>query len=254
MRFVIAAEDFARPVSKLMGAQRPSGLYDLALAMDPHELDRVEPRTLHRQHAGNDAHPTPTLLDSAVVDGAIHSLTSRLTCQLALSQIRSSAFLPSASNLSRLQWRNLVVMEETGLPSTNLKSTRWSIPPPGSVERTSIPYAAPELSDRGRPSPGSARRGASACRLPRRRAARAGRSGSTTSRPRSQEPTADGSRQAVSAGPEPLFSSILRVGRGDPPFGPLPTHSQASERRPDGFAAHPPFGQSLLEAHQGCVL
>ncbi len=57
MRFVIAAEDLARPIGKLMGAKRPIGLDDLALAVDPHGLYRVEPWTLHRQQAGNDAHP-----------------------------------------------------------------------------------------------------------------------------------------------------------------------------------------------------
>ena len=49
-----------------------------------------------------------------------HLLTSLETCQLALSQMRRRTFLPRASSLCRLHERNRVVMEATGLPSTNL--------------------------------------------------------------------------------------------------------------------------------------
>src|SRR5215216_5579758 len=49
-----------------------------------------------------------------------HRLTSLETCQLALSQMSSRVFLPVASSPSQHHERNCVVMELTGLPSTNL--------------------------------------------------------------------------------------------------------------------------------------
>src|SRR5215212_1681760 len=51
---------------------------------------------------------------------AIQLRTSRLLCQLALSQINSRAFLPRALSLWQHHSRNRVVMELTGRPSTNL--------------------------------------------------------------------------------------------------------------------------------------
>src|SRR5215211_3906031 len=47
-------------------------------------------------------------------------LTSLETCQEALSQKRTMAFLPAASSFSAHHERKRVVMELTGLPSTNL--------------------------------------------------------------------------------------------------------------------------------------
>src|SRR5215203_5288561 len=63
--------------------------------------------------------PQPPSLASRLW-AAIQPLTSRLLCQLALSQIRSRASLPLASSRSQQYPRNCVVMELTGRPSTNL--------------------------------------------------------------------------------------------------------------------------------------
>src|SRR5215213_7430026 len=49
-----------------------------------------------------------------------HLLTSLEICQLALSQIRRRTFLSAAWSSSKHHERNCVVMELTGLPSTNL--------------------------------------------------------------------------------------------------------------------------------------
>src|SRR5829696_3609409 len=52
-------------------------------------------------------------------------LTSLETCQLALSQMRTRTFLPpTASSFRTLHSRKRVVIEETGLPSTNLIHVR----------------------------------------------------------------------------------------------------------------------------------
>src|SRR3954467_1590859 len=48
-----------------------------------------------------------------------------------------------------------------------------------------------------------------------------------------------------------LFSLVLRIWRSDPAFGPLPAHSQARKRCPDGLACDPLFAEALLEAHLG---
>jgi hypothetical protein len=56
MRLMSAAENLTNPVREFVGAEQPLGFYNLALAMDPLELDRVEPWTLFRQQTGNDAH------------------------------------------------------------------------------------------------------------------------------------------------------------------------------------------------------
>src|ERR671911_514842 len=59
-----------------------------------------------------------------------HRLTSLEMCQLALSQIRRRVFLPTLSSPSQHHERNRVLMELTGLPSTNLihmSSSPWKV-------------------------------------------------------------------------------------------------------------------------------
>src|SRR5215213_7207850 len=52
----------------------------------------------------------------------------------------------------------------------------------------------------------------------------------------------------------PPFSSVLRVGRGYPPFGPLPAHPHPLQSGPDGFARDAPLCEPLLETHFGSRL
>jgi hypothetical protein len=57
----------AHPVGQFVGAQYSIELHDLALAMNPFGLDGVQPRTLLRQQATDDPHPTAALLHFSVV-------------------------------------------------------------------------------------------------------------------------------------------------------------------------------------------
>src|SRR5215208_6411864 len=79
-------------------------------------------------------------------------------------------------------------------------------------------------------------------RIVSKSATRVAPNGRTRSHPRTQEPTPGGSRPTGSAGREPLFSSILRIGALDPTLGSLPTHPQPSECCSAGLATDPPVG------------
>lgn len=100
MLLVSAAEDTADPVGKLVSAEQPLGLGNLAFAMDPLRLDRVQPRALLGQKARNYPYPTLTGPDLAVVGGDPVAHLLLLLCQEALSQIRSNASLPTAASFS----------------------------------------------------------------------------------------------------------------------------------------------------------
>jgi hypothetical protein len=65
------SEDPADPICELISTEQPLGLCDLAFAMNPLGLYRIEPRALGRQQAGHYAHPSfaTTVFDSAVVGG-----------------------------------------------------------------------------------------------------------------------------------------------------------------------------------------
>src|SRR5215213_11562798 len=60
-------EDRADPICQLVGREQPVGLYDLALAMDPLGLHRVEPRALFGQKAAYDPHSLATVFGLTVV-------------------------------------------------------------------------------------------------------------------------------------------------------------------------------------------
>src|SRR4051794_41026289 len=61
------AEDPANPLGEFVGSQQTLGLYNLALAVNPFGLDRVEPRTLFGQKAAYDPHSVSAVFDLAVV-------------------------------------------------------------------------------------------------------------------------------------------------------------------------------------------
>src|SRR5918993_2178983 len=69
MLVVRTVEDRADPMCQLVSRQQPVGLYDLALAMDPLGLHRVEPRALLGQKAAYDPHSLAAVFDSSVVRG-----------------------------------------------------------------------------------------------------------------------------------------------------------------------------------------
>src|SRR5829696_1941507 len=62
-------EDRADPICQLVSRQQPLGLYDLALAMDPLGLHRVEPRALFGQKAAYDPHSAAAVFDLTLVRG-----------------------------------------------------------------------------------------------------------------------------------------------------------------------------------------
>src|SRR3712207_8766557 len=113
-------EDPAYPVCEFVSSQQSVGFDDLALAVYPFGLDGVQPRTLLGQQAADDPHSACLLSLTSRLCFPSHRLTSLEICQLALSQMRSSTLLPAASSFSQHHERNRIVMELTGLPSTNL--------------------------------------------------------------------------------------------------------------------------------------
>ena len=103
MRLMGASEDPADSVGQLIGGEQPIGLVDdLAIGVDPHRLNRVQPPGLLGKKADDDAYPRAASSDLARLWAAIQFLTDLLLCQLALSQIRSRAFLPISSSLRQL--------------------------------------------------------------------------------------------------------------------------------------------------------
>src|SRR5215210_4672559 len=73
MLVVRTVKDRAYSLGQLVSRQQPVGLYDLALAMDPLGLHRVEPRALLGQQAAYDPHSLAAVFDSSVVRGDLPS-------------------------------------------------------------------------------------------------------------------------------------------------------------------------------------
>ena len=108
----------ADPLGQLVGTEQTRGLYHLALAVNPFGFDRVEPRALlGQQRQVTILTPEPLTLTSRLCL-PIQRRTSRLMCQLALSQINTQTFLPMAANFSEHHSKKRVVMALTGRPST----------------------------------------------------------------------------------------------------------------------------------------
>src|SRR5215212_5023023 len=108
MFVVRTVENLANSVGKLVCSEKSVGFDHLALSVNPLRFDGVQPRALLRKQATDDPYP----------------LTALETCQLALSHMRTRTFLPTASSFRTLHSRKRVVIEETGLPSTNLIHVR----------------------------------------------------------------------------------------------------------------------------------
>src|SRR6187200_3436679 len=67
MRLVGTTEGLADPLSELVSAEQPLGLYDLPLAVNPFGLYRVEPRALLGKQTRHYPHPSTALLDCSVM-------------------------------------------------------------------------------------------------------------------------------------------------------------------------------------------
>ena len=118
-----AVEVGADAISDLLGAEQASGLDDGPFAMDPFRLNRVEPGTLDRQEARQDAHALACCLTWRLC-ARIQARTRLLTCQEALSQISSHTRTPVSCRRAQPHARNCSVMALTGRPSTKRSQTR----------------------------------------------------------------------------------------------------------------------------------
>src|SRR3954469_6091802 len=120
MLVVRTTEDPADPVGQLVCSEQPLGLRN-TLRLECIHLGSMafsHGLLVGKKHATMRT-PRPLSLTQRLWV-AIQSRTRWLLCQLALSQIKSRAFLPLASSLRQPHSRNRVVMALTGLPSTNL--------------------------------------------------------------------------------------------------------------------------------------
>src|SRR5215218_4795694 len=121
---VRTSEGRANPICQLVSREQTVELYNLALAMGTH-LGSIA--LSHGLFMGSKQlmilTPSPLFLTRRLWE-AIHSLTSRLMCQEALSQIRSHTFLlPTASSFLEHHERNRVLIPLSGRPSTKRNHT-----------------------------------------------------------------------------------------------------------------------------------
>src|SRR5215207_4642130 len=120
MLVVRTSESCANSLCQLIGAKHTVGLDHLALAVNPFGFYCVEPWTLLGQQTSDDPHPfyDLALFESPIMLPYLKRLTSRLMCQLALSQINTNTFLPRASSFWQHHSKKRVVIPLTGRPST----------------------------------------------------------------------------------------------------------------------------------------
>jgi hypothetical protein len=121
---VRTVENLANSVGKLVCSEKSVGFDHLALSVNPLRFDGVQSRALLRKsRQPTILTPSPLSLTRRLWEPS-QRLTSLETCQEALSQMRTRTFLPTAWSFGTLHSRKRVVIEETGLPSTNLIHVR----------------------------------------------------------------------------------------------------------------------------------
>jgi hypothetical protein len=115
-----AVKHQANSVGKLVCSEQSARFDHLALGMHPLRLDCVQPRALFGEQAAHDPHSLARLFGPAVVltEPAPHLFGDVPAC--FESQMRTMTFFPRAWSFSQHHERKRLVMEETGLPSTNL--------------------------------------------------------------------------------------------------------------------------------------
>src|SRR5215213_2098818 len=120
MLVVRTTERPAHPVGQFIRAQQSIELHHLALAMRTHlgSMEFSHGLCFGRRHL-TILTPQPLSFTSRLCLPS-QRLTSLEMCQLAFSQIRRRVCLPTLWSPSQLHERHCVVMERTGLPSTNL--------------------------------------------------------------------------------------------------------------------------------------
>ena len=120
MLVVRTTEDPAHPLCEFIRTQQSVELHHLALAKNPFGLDGVQSRTLLREKATDDPHPTAALLDFSVVfaQPAPHLPADMPAC--VVRDEKKSLLANSFEPLAAPREKPRGVMELTGLPSTNL--------------------------------------------------------------------------------------------------------------------------------------
>ena len=215
MFLVSAAEDTANTIGKLVGSEQSLGLSNLAFAMDPLWLDGVQPRALFGQKARNYAHPSFATfgLNLAVMGGYPVAHFFALVPGGVVPDQKQRLFARRSELVGAVAEKLRGFGTTVGRPRT---SARFLLSPAGTARSRPAPWA------RDHPCSESSRGGAPALHRPTTNAEKSARSGRTSTRPQSPQPTADGPLPDGSAGRDPLFAGVFGVGALDPAFGPLP--------------------------------
>src|SRR5215210_189200 len=108
----------AYSVGQLIGTKQTVGFDHFSLAMYPFGLHSVEPRLCLGNRQLTILTPFFSPFFRARLLLPIHRLTSRLMCQLALSQINTNTFLLMAASFWQHHSKKRVVIPLTGRPST----------------------------------------------------------------------------------------------------------------------------------------
>ena len=119
MLVMVAIENPANSVGKFICPRTPSGSTTLRLACTHLGSIALSQGLCFGSRQLMILTPSPLSLTRRLCFPS-HLLTSLERCQEALSQMRTRTFFPAAWSSSVHHERNRVVMEETGLPSTNL--------------------------------------------------------------------------------------------------------------------------------------
>jgi hypothetical protein len=117
---VSTAEGPANPVGELVSTKQPLGLNDLAFAMDPLRLDRIEPRTLSGQQTRHYPDPMAGGFDLAVVGVDPASDLSAFMPACVVPDKKQCLFAPLPEPVAAPREKPRGVMALTGRPSPNL--------------------------------------------------------------------------------------------------------------------------------------
>ena len=120
MFVVWTVEGHAYSLGQLVGTEQTIGFYHPPFAVNPFGLYGVQPRALLGQKAADDAYSMSAVFDLLVVRAYPGVHLPLWMCQLALSQINTQTFLPTAASFSEHHDTKRVVMGLTGRPSTSL--------------------------------------------------------------------------------------------------------------------------------------
>jgi hypothetical protein len=249
MLVVRTPECRADSLGQFVGTEHSIGLYNLALAVDPLGLYRIEPRALFGQQTAYDPHPASALFDLTVVSS---DPTSHLATYVPAGVVPDQH--PN-SLAGRFELLRAPRKEASSYPAHRAPINKAQ---PHLIELRQVePVAGDGFVGSGSSfSTDCAPPGAEALPSHSSYAARAKPACSTKSRHTNPPPRRcrDARPPSSSTGRAAFFSLVLRIWGSDPAFGPLPAHSQPPKRCPDGLARNPLFGEPFFEADLGSHL